>query len=199
MQTRKNELLGSISPTSASPTHCSPVYLSGYSSVQWDYSTDCFQLYFTSYSLCSILNSPANSWLFLKLNVSAINWATLAAEQEYFKQQSSLLYSPVLSAAEVISLVTFSTWLSLGWRWSRSSGVVRGVWPPQSLSSHLLWEWRSVVVGKQIIWSWWTGFWVPLTTLKFLGCFYVILTLITVELCHMSELWCIFSPVVPSL
>lgn len=28
MQTRKNEVLGSISPASANPTHCSPVYLS---------------------------------------------------------------------------------------------------------------------------------------------------------------------------
>lgn len=90
MQTRKNELLGSISPTSANPAHCSPVYLSGYSSVQWDYSTDYFQLYFTSYSLCSIINSSVNSCSFLNLNVSAINWATLAVEQEYFKQQSSL-------------------------------------------------------------------------------------------------------------
>lgn len=60
MQTRKNELLESISPTSANSTHCSPVYLSGYSSVQWD-CTDCFQLYFTSYSLCSVINSSANS------------------------------------------------------------------------------------------------------------------------------------------
>lgn len=166
MQTWKNGLLGSISPASTNPTHCSPVYLSGYSCVQWDYDTSCFQLYFTSYSLCSIINSSANSWLFLNLNVSAIDWATLAVEQEHFKQKSSLLYSPVLSAAEVLSLVTFSSWLSLGWRWSSSSGVVRRVWPPQSLSNHLLREWRSVVVGRQIIWSWWKEFQAPAIKLQ---------------------------------